>query len=61
MDLRTYLWEEKIKPSHMAYHLGVAPATIYHWMSGKSKPNVMHCQAIEKYTNKQVLMKDFYG
>jgi DNA-binding transcriptional regulator YdaS (Cro superfamily) len=61
MDLKKYLWEEKIKPAHMAYEIGVSPATVYHWLRGKSKPNTLHCAAIEKYTNNQVKMRDFYG
>jgi transcriptional regulator with XRE-family HTH domain len=60
MNLKDYLEMENIKPLQMASELGVSQATIYNWITGKSKPKVDHLQMIEEYTNRKVLPKDFY-
>lgn len=56
MDLRTYLFEKKMKTSVFAKQIGYSAVHLYKLISGKMKPCERLCKTIEKATDGQVIL-----
>lgn len=58
MELRRYLFENRIKTAHLAKLIDYSPATLYSIIGGKQKAGKKIAKAIEKATNGQVTQKE---
>ena len=61
MWLKQWLVKEKIDRVGFAKTLGVAPATLSRYCSGKQKPHAKMVVKIHNQTRGQVSFADFYG
>ena len=49
--LKKLMRERKLRPSPLAYELGVSHAAVSRWLSGKDVPSVKSCHKLAGYTN----------
>jgi len=60
MDLRYYLWTERISKTKFAEMLGVTPQTIFNYTNGRTLPRRFTARLIERLTDSKVTFEDFY-
>ncbi|MFY2845622.1 transcriptional regulator [Achromobacter ruhlandii] len=59
MDLNSYLnRDDASSAAALARHVGVSPALVYQWRTGRRPVPVEHCAAIEQVTGGDVSRRD---
>ena len=59
MDLNSYLnRDDATSAAALARHVGVSPALVYQWRTGRRPVPVEHCAAIEQVTGGDVSRRD---
>jgi transcriptional regulator with XRE-family HTH domain len=59
MDLRHYLFENRVTATELAKKINTTPGQVSLWANGKQIPNMRFATKIYKATNKQVGMEDW--
>jgi transcriptional regulator with XRE-family HTH domain len=59
MILKNYLFIKNISAQQCAKELGRTPASVYHWMSGRVKPQFETMVNIANWSNNQVTPDDW--
>lgn len=59
MTLHDFLTERKLKPTHFADMIGVAPSTVIRWVKGDRTPTVDFLMKIKAATSGTVNVEDF--
>lgn len=60
MKLKDYMEKKGLKAATLAHHLGITVATVFNWLSLKTKPHADNLDKISKFTHGKVKAEDFY-